>query len=368
MYTEKTNIFTDHQKTKKLSIFNILLNQLINLLNENFESETNHQRTVVAITSAQSALTTTSSPSTSIKTNVNYAPLHKDFYENDDEDIVVVDEEIDLEKAESHDDLSENEGHDDDDDVEYGPKSSKKVSAKSSKKTIAQSTEISLDPDEFNAEVKILEKFKNLFQKEYDFSESSNHALFEKILNLLVTKRINSQIWLKYYCATLIFKKSSCQLTTLNEFYVSSLIQLIYKFTFPEITEWSLQCFFYFLCFKDLLFKKYVNTYNSFHSQILIHSHIIDLLLNILTKLILNETYLSSIESHRHGSGSISRSCSSNLSQNLAQTKTLASLIFERQIHVCFLQLIEVSSELCLVHSSLNILIYIANIDESSDS
>lgn len=161
---------------------------MIDLLNEDFYTDTNTQSALVAISSAQSALSTTSNSS---KTNLNFSPYQKDFYENDDEDIVVVDEEIDLEKAESHDDLSDNEVHDDDDDVEFGPKPNKKSSAKNKKKTIAQTIE--LETDELNSEVKILEKFKNLFHKEYEFSESTNNALFEKILNLLVTKRINSK-------------------------------------------------------------------------------------------------------------------------------------------------------------------------------
>ena len=165
---------------------------MINLLSENFETDTNFHKAPVAINSVQTALSTTSAESNIPKENVNYEPLHKNFYENDDEDILVVDEEIDLEKAESHDDLSENENHDDDDDVQYVHKS-KKLSTKVTKKEVAQNSEPRSEEDEFNTEVLILEKFKNMFQKEYEFSESTNHVLFEKILNLLITKRINAE-------------------------------------------------------------------------------------------------------------------------------------------------------------------------------
>lgn len=168
------------------------MNQLIKLLNESFEADTNFHKTSVVINSAQSALSTTSAESNIQKVNVNYEPLHNNFFENDDEDILVVDEEIDLEKVESHDDLSDNENHDDDDDVQIGHKS-KKCSAKIKNKETSQNSEHRHDEDEFNAEVIILEKFKNMFQKEYEFSESSNHILFEKILNLMITKRINDE-------------------------------------------------------------------------------------------------------------------------------------------------------------------------------
>jgi hypothetical protein len=66
-----------------------------------------------------------SSNSTRIQSENASIKILKDFEDNDDEDIVVVDGEFDLEKAESHseNEIYENEAsyfHDDDDDVEYG--------------------------------------------------------------------------------------------------------------------------------------------------------------------------------------------------------------------------------------------------------
>ena len=78
----------------------------------------------------------------------------------------------------------------------------------------------------------------------------------------------------------------------------------------------------------------------------------------------MNETYINSIETNRHGSGLIkARSNSANSNHNYNQTKSLTKVLFDNQIHVSLLQLIETSNELCIVHASLNILIYIANIE-----
>ncbi|CAF0812289.1 unnamed protein product [Brachionus calyciflorus] len=337
-----------------------LLTQLIDVLSENFDSDLNCNRLRPPVVTSgssggggHSATSFTSTPPTRNLSHLN----NKDFYENDDEDIVVVDEEIDLEKAESHDDLSENECHDDDDDVEYGQINSNKSKNKTkilkhlnSKDTLDLADAL----DENTVEIKTLEKFKNLYQNEHGFSENKNHKYFEKILNLLITKRISSQAWL-----------NSCSSNRNLYFILYSLRILLRDLSYQK---YFLNLDNSFLSILKIL-KKYVNNYSLMHNQILIHCHIIDLILNILIKLLLNETYLNSIETSRHGSGSISstrtRPNSANSAQNQSfnQTKLLTKVLFENQIHVSLLQLLEISNELCIVHSTLNILIYIANID-----
>lgn len=81
------------------------------------------------------------------------------------------------------------------------------------------------------------------------------------------------------------------------------------------------------------------------------------------------------MDTNRNGSGtsnSNSRASSgnSNLNSNTNLTappnlksKKLIKIFFDFNIHVSLMQLIENSNELCLVHSSLNILIHISNIE-----
>lgn len=86
--------------------------------------------------------------------------LLKDYYENDDEeDIVVVDGDSDLEKAESQDenDFEDNFEHDDDDDVEYGQKRGLKE-ADLIKDNLENLDNEESDPN--SLEIQLLEKFK----------------------------------------------------------------------------------------------------------------------------------------------------------------------------------------------------------------
>ena len=124
----------------------------------------------------------------------------------------------------------------------------------------------------------------------------------------------------------------------------------------------------------DQLLKHYV--YSQLHNQIIIHSHILDQLLNILTKILLSDSILLSHDQQqqRSGSGSGANRVGSGGNNTSVANKHSASCInglgkeivknfFEYNLHVGLMQIIEASNELCLIHASLNILIQISTLE-----
>lgn len=113
---------------------------------------------------------------------LNRQRLLKDYEDNDDEDIIVVDGEFDLEKAESHSE-NENENYDDDDDVEYGQN---RVSSAQTVTTLVsgelQASEIDLD--ENSLEISILEKFKYTIE----YKRNKKDLVYFKIYSSLPKK------------------------------------------------------------------------------------------------------------------------------------------------------------------------------------
>ena len=211
-----------------------------------------------------------------------------------------------------------------------------------------------------SVEVKILEKFKDTYQGEYSLSESKLQKYFEKIFALLVTKRLCSDTWYKssdYSNKALYLTLYSLRIFMRNAHYQRQFLQVKGSF----------------VCLAKLL-NKYVNFYATMHNQIIIHSHILDQLLNILTKILLSDAILSAHEPQaRNGSGggggggsrvgSGGNSKQSNASSINGLGKEIAKHFFENNLHVGLMQIIEASNELCLIHASLNILIQICTLE-----
>ena len=292
-----------------------------------------------------------------------------------------------MEKAESQDenDYDENEDHDDDDDVEYGQS---KFSSNTSKLAYQQNevddtnyfTNLHRnandnDVDEMvssnalnnsnsanRAEVKILEKFKEAYQGEYCLSEHKLQKFFEKIFALTLQRRLCSEAWHKssdFSNKALYLTLYSLRIFLRNSYYQKQFLQT--KSSFIHLSK---------------LLNKYVTFHSTLHNQVIIHSHILDQLLNILTKILLSDSILLTYDQQqqqRTGSGSgASRVGSGGNNSNNKQSssssmnvlgKEVAKSFFEYNLHVGLMQIIESSNELCLIHASLNILIQISTLE-----
>lgn len=114
------------------------------------------------------------------------------------------------------------------------------------------------------------------------------------------------------------------------------------------------------------MFIKYVDQYSTLNNQIIIYAHILDQLLSILTKVILSETNILIYE-QRNGSGTSRNGSSTSLTNPNKTTNILAKEIskrfFDFNLHVSLLHLIDSSTDICLIHGSISLLIQISNIE-----
>ena len=302
--------------------------------------------------------------------------------ENDDEYIVEVDGDLDLESQEENDDY-DNDDHDDDDDVEYGQsklnnklifqqqndlddtnyfnnlnKNPNDVEYDDNTNVNISSNTLNNSNNANNIEVKMLEKFKETYQGEYFLSDHKLQKHFEKIFFLIVNKRICSDTWYKsseFSNKALYLTLYLLRIYLRNSYYQRQFLQT--KNSFNNLAK---------------LLKKYVNFYSTLHNQIIIHSHILDQLLNILTKILLSDSLLLTYDQQqRNGSGGgNSRVGSGGNSSNIKLPTSMNSLgkeitktFFEYNLHVGLMQIIEASNELCLIHASLSILIQISTLE-----
>jgi hypothetical protein len=83
------------------------------------------------------------------------------------------------------------------------------------------------------------------------------------------------------------------------------------------------------------LLLKYCALYTSVSSQLLIPAHILDQLLNIVTKIVMVNSSSSSVD--------------------------ISKIFFDANLHVALMQLISTSNDLCLIHGSLNLFIYLVS-------
>ena len=303
--------------------------------------------------------------------NNNNNKLVRDEFENDDEDIVLVDGgDSDFDRAESQDeDNFEDHDHDDNDDVVVLDGQTRRATSahtltSEAPKTRSQKLTVSFvetEPAENSPlliEIEHLEKFKSLYQAEYRLSESRVQKYFEKIFSLIVSRRICSKSWTA---------QTACH-SNKNVYLVLYALRILLRDVYYQRKFLAIESSFSSIA---KLFNRYVSTYSSAHSQILIHSHILDQLLNILAKILFSEPLLAELELFRQGSGTSRHSSANSAGSATAATtqneanivKKLSKRFFGYRLHVHLMQLIENSNELCLVQASLNLLVQIASID-----
>jgi hypothetical protein len=321
------------------------------------------------------------------RNQINANKILKDYDENDDEFIDEVDGELDLEKAESQDenDEYENDDHDDDDDVEYGQskpnnnkihlqqqndlddtnyfnnlnKNPNEIDYEDNSNINTSSNTLNNSNSANSVEIKMLEKFKETYQGEYCLSEHKLQKHFEKIFLLIVNKRLCSDTWHK--SSDFSYKSLYLTLYLLRIYLRNSLYQRHFMQTKNSFS------------YLAKLLNKYIHFYSTLHNQIIIHSHILDQLLNILTKILLSDSILLAYDQQqRNGSGGprVGSGGGGNSSNNKQLTTSLNSLgkevtriFFDSNLHVGLMQIIEASNELCLIHASLNILIQISTLE-----
>ena len=318
---------------------------------------------------------------------INTSRILKDYDENDDEYIIEVDGDLDLEKAESQDenDDYEHDDHDDDDDVEYGQnkvnskllfqqqndlddtnyfnnlnKNPNEIDCDDNLNVNVSSNTLNNSNSANSIEVKMLEKFKEIYQGEYCLSDHKLQKHFEKIFILIVNKRLCSDAWYKsndFSNKALYLTLYLLRIYLRNSLYQRQFLQT--KNSFNYLAK---------------LLNKYVNFYSTLHNQIIIHSHILDQLLNILTKILLSDSLLLTYDQQQRngsGGGASSRVGSGGNNNNIKQLSTsmnslgkeIIKIFFDYNLHVGLMQIIEASNELCLIHASLNILIQISTLE-----
>lgn len=181
---------------------------------------------------------------------------------------------------------------------------------------------LKLTSHEIETAIKALEDFKRLYQNEYKLSEHKFYKHFDDLFTLLVTNCVCSDTWLSIcewssktiyltlYCLRILLRNLQFQKQFLNV-----------KNSFHDLAK---------------LFLKYAD-YNS-NAQNILHTHILDQLLNMLAKLIL---------------------------VNSSVSKDISRIFFDLNLHVALIQLMSVSNDLCLIHGALNLFIYISNNSEN---
>lgn len=176
---------------------------------------------------------------------------------------------------------------------------------------------------EVDAAIKALEDFKRLYQNEYKLSEHKLFDKFDEFFTHLINNCICSDNWLP----TCEWSSRSIYLILYSLRILLRNMHLQKKFLLVKNSVSQL----------TRLLLKYCAFYTSLSSQLIVHAHILDQLLNILTKIFMANSSIST---------------------------DISKVFFEANLHVALMQLISISTDLCLIHGSLNLFIYIvSNVD-----
>jgi hypothetical protein len=370
-----------------------LLKNLIDVLNEQHHSNASSSLEETAVTSTTTKKETTAVSAASKRAAQKPPYLHEDKKflnvnkllkddeldeaeddddENDDEDIVVVDgveDDSDFDRGESQDETEYfADEHDHDDDVQCGGSGGRKNNKSNrihSARTLTNEHEptggVDIEPEEntpLHFELLYLEKFKNCYQTEYNLNENARlHKQLDRLFTLVVNKRICSRAWRQQRAPS-----------SKNVYLILFCLRILLRDTFFQRKFLTIESGFASVA---KLFERYVSTYASVYSQLIIHSHILDQLLNILTKVLFSEPLLAELEIARSGSGGTSRqgsaasssTANNNKSASNNLVKRLSRRFFSLNVHVSIMQLLENSNELSLVHPSLNLLVQVCSID-----
>ena len=169
--------------------------------------------------------------------------------------------------------------------------------------------------------IKALESFKHLYQHEYKLHEHKLLGHFEKLFHLILNHCVCSDNWL-----------AICDWSSRSVYLILYCLRILLRNAqFQRIFLLAKNSF---SCLCQVLLK-YVNHYAALNNQILVSAHILEQLLNILTKMV--------------------------MSDKLTGYRELSKTFFELQIHVSLMQLINTSNDLCLIHGSLNLFLQVAS-------